>query len=160
MADQSHETFALTRLCDEPSFVPVCAAWAYGLWGSQRPEGTMARAQARFAESLQKDALPLTLVAQANHIPYGMASLWAQDPPSRPDLTPWLASVYVHPFHRGRGIAQALVKGIETQARRLGFSALYLVTEEARRLYEKAGWRMIEPMQSVHGPCHLMVKEL
>ncbi len=160
MADQSYETFALTRLCDEPSFAPVCAAWAYGQWGSQVSGGSLARAQARFAESLQRKVLPVTLVAHTGSIALGMASLWTQDPPARPDLTPWLASVYVHPFHRGRGIAQTLVQGIEDEARRRGFMALYLVTEDASGLYQKLGWRTLEPMESVHGPCDLMTKTL
>jgi len=52
--------------------------------------------------------------------------------------------MYVRPFVRGRGVAQALLKRLEAEARNDGQSVLRLETgdrqEAAMRLYERAGF--------------------
>jgi len=72
--------------------------------------------------------------------PVGTASLARTDLPSRPDLTPWLACVYVEPeFHR-RGYATALVRRVEELARESSVSTLWLFTWTAEALYAGLGW--------------------
>lgn len=70
--------------------------------------------------------------------------LVAQDMTTRPDLSPWLAGVYVSREHRRRGIATSLITRIEAEARSLGSSVLYLYTESAQSLYGHLGWSAIE----------------
>ena len=57
---------------------------------------------------------------------------------------PWLASVFVPPEHRGKGIASALVRTVEEAAKRLGYERLYLFTESATSLYAGLGWQALE----------------
>lgn len=64
------------------------------------------------------------------------------DPPHT--LSPWLASLYVTPEFRQRGIATALVKATENHARGLGFQILHLYTWTAEELYLQCGWRIGE----------------
>ena len=57
---------------------------------------------------------------------------------------PWLASVYVAPEFRRRGIAAHLVGAVEAAARRLGFARIFLYTPSAAPLYARLGWRHLE----------------
>jgi GNAT superfamily N-acetyltransferase len=45
-----------------------------------------------------------------------------------PPRTPWLASLFVHPAMRRRGIASVLIGAAEDLARKNGVSTLYLHT--------------------------------
>ena len=80
--------------------------------------------------------------------PVGTASLRLDDLPDRPDLSPWLAGVYVVPEHRNKGIASALCKRIAAEASRLGIVQLYLCTEDQENLYRKLGWSVHERLKS------------
>lgn len=146
-------------LKNHPDFIPVCAAWAFGQWGCQSG-GSYERAFKRFSEGAQLAKIPLTLVAIEDNKPVGMISLWQQDHEERLDLSPWLASLFVHPFHRKKGIASLLVMALEKEAKRLGFDKIYLVTEESKGLYEKHGWLEMDVVQTNYGTASLMCKEL
>ena len=62
----------------------------------------------------------------------------------RPDLSPWLASLFVVPKHRGRGYGRRLAAHCVDQAQSLGFSTLYLYTHTHPEFYAALGWRVIE----------------
>ena len=77
-----------------------------------------------------------------------------------------LQKLYLIPSERGKGIGRALLRFIEERARELGYRAVYLETHSnlsgALRLYEKAGYRLIErPAGVVHGTMdRFFLKEL
>ena len=66
---------------------------------------------------------------------------------SRLDLPPWLASVYVLPSHRKRGIGAALCRRVAHEARRFGFGRLYLITYDKEDFYKGLGWKEIQRTQ-------------
>lgn len=72
--------------------------------------------------------VPKTFVAMVNNVPVGFVSLIENNVPSRPDLIPWLASLYVHDDFRGNGIGRTLVDRCLVQARVDGHSRLYLLS--------------------------------
>lgn len=146
-------------LANCPQFVGACAAWAYGLWGIHT-DITLQLAVERFRASARIDDIPMTLVASVENKPVGMVSLWANDFSSRPDLTPWLASLYVHPDYRGHGYAQALVKRVEEEARKQGYSWIHLVTGQSESLYDRLGWSVLDRVMEPRGPAVLMRKGL
>ncbi|MFL1464251.1 GNAT family N-acetyltransferase [Roseococcus sp. DSY-14] len=76
--------------------------------------------------------------------PVGTASLVQQDLPSRPDLAPWLAGVFVVPEARGRGHAGRLVGHVEAHAAAAGVRTLWLYTGAADGLYARLGWQVAE----------------
>lgn len=51
-----------------------------------------------------------------------------------------LRSVAVAPAHRGRGLASGLVETLEQEARRLGLTALYLLTDSAEDFFTRRGY--------------------
>jgi GNAT superfamily N-acetyltransferase len=124
-----------------PELIPVCAAWNFGEWGCLYGEHSLESAVKDFTEAASGLRLPATWVCVAEGKPAGMASLSETDHPDRKDLSPWMASVYVHPQFRGRGIAEALCRAVAAGARERGFEEIHLFTGNAAKLYERLGWR-------------------
>ncbi|WP_061796194.1 GNAT family N-acetyltransferase [Serratia ficaria] len=146
-------------LTECPQFADVCAAWAFGEWGSQRG-GSLDRTRQRFLLCAQASEDHLTLMAVDGERPLGMASLWPSDDRQRMDLSPWLAGVFVHPHHRRRGIAQQLEAEIVRQARRRHPPLLHLITDKSEALYAAWGWRPIERRRQDDGEVVVMEKIL
>lgn len=142
----SDSLFEIDYLANKKEHIKACAAWAYGRWGVQKKEGSLDRALNVFSLGAQIDELPLTLVAytKESNLPVAMASLWAHDSEEWPDVTPWIASVYTLYRYRGQGLAGRLIKGLEQEARRLGFKSLYLQSGSAAGLYRKLGYTEME----------------
>jgi GNAT superfamily N-acetyltransferase len=146
-------------LADRPEYAPVCAAWAFGQWGCQTEGKTIETSVQGFSKCAQKNALPLALIALEGKKPAGHIVLCEADCDERPDLTPWMASVFVHPFHRGKGLSLQLIRRAENEAKRLGIQTLYLVTENAKGLYEKCGWKEFDKVQSKFGGISSLMKK-
>jgi GNAT superfamily N-acetyltransferase len=136
--------YVIEYLGDRPEFLPVLARWHHDEWGRLHPCDTVERRAVRMEEHLGKKQIPTTFVALADEKPIGSASLVDYDMEDREDLTPWLASVYVVPEYRRRGIASALVGRVEEEARALGVETLYLFTWDQERLYARLGWSVLE----------------
>lgn len=147
-------------LRDRPDAVPLVAGWELDQWGHHNPSITPAKLEARLREQQPQDAIPTTLLALDDaDTPVGTASLVAEDIQGDP-RTPWLASVYVTPAARGRGIASALVGAVEVMAARLGIERLYLFTPDQQRLYARLGWRKLERTAYRGEEIQVMDKEL
>jgi polyamine oxidase len=65
------------------------------------------------------------------------------DLPGFEALTPWLASLYVVPSARGRGIGSMLVQTVLDAAARLGHEYVHLFTPDQEQYYLDRGWRTI-----------------
>lgn len=143
-----------------PEMIPVCASWTFGHWDCQAAT-TFEETNRLFCDAANDtSSLPLTFVAVANGKPAGMISLRENDFKERTDLSPWLASLYVHPAHRNLGISLLLIEKLETEAERLGYKRLYLTTEDSKSLYEKNGWQEIDRVRTPFGDASLMAKDL
>jgi len=96
--------------------------------------------------SFGPDRIPSTYILLIDGAVAGSVSLLEHDDIGdvRPDLSPWLASLYVEPAHRRLGYGSSLVRNCIEQARRCGCSTLYLYTDTHSRFYERFGWRPIE----------------
>ena len=93
---------------------------------------------------MSADRIPIAFVAldKSDGI-VGTASLVFDDLEGDP-RNPWLASVFVPPSQRRKGVASALIGTVENAAQRLGYSRLYLFTTSAGPLYAGLGWRVLE----------------
>jgi len=76
----------------------------------------------------------------------GGALLIDSDLDLRPELTPWLAGVYVKAEHRGKGVASQLVNRVVEEAAALGVPELYLYTDTSQSLYARLGWQVVEKL--------------
>ena len=114
---------SIVSTSDRPDLVEVTARWRWEEWlrGKESFEDALKRAQRTSAMGL---TIPRTLVLLIDDEPVGTASLTAHDLEERPDLTPWLAGVFVSPHARGRGYAARLVAAVEEEARRASIATL------------------------------------
>ncbi|MBB3332512.1 GNAT superfamily N-acetyltransferase [Halomonas campaniensis] len=125
---------------DSPHLARV-AGWEHDQWGYLSPGETRASRRAELEAECGPGGVPSVFVALHGERPVGTASLVAEDMSDRPDLGPWLASVYVLPEWRGRGIASRLVRRVEAEAREAGIERLWLFTPDQQALYVRLGWR-------------------
>jgi GNAT superfamily N-acetyltransferase len=95
--------------------------------------------------------LPFALVAEIDGQPCGNALVIDNDEPAKPDLSPWLAALWVDEAVRGRGIAGALLDEAARRCAALGVPRLYLVSRPALQdFYTARGWRIVERDVGVH----------
>ena len=134
----------ILRLGQRPDCIEQLAQWHFAQWGDMNPSSTVERRIDRLRGHLEPGRVPQTFVAVDGQRLLGSASLVAADLPARDDLSPWLASVYVDPPFRNRGIGAALVQRVAEEAQALGFSTLYLCTPDRARFYANLGWQVIE----------------
>ena len=154
------EKLTITRTADRPDLVPIVARW---LWHEfwQHDGYTLDQTWAAIAASVALSGPPQTFVLLLGDQPVGTASLATEDLDERPDLTPWLAGVFVVPEARGRGYAARLVAAVEAACQSACISTVWLYTNTAERLYARAGWRVVETVPR-HGkrPVTLMRRNL
>jgi predicted N-acetyltransferase YhbS len=134
----------IAPLVERPDLVAQVAAWGFAEWGHLNPGETLEQRVVRIQGKMNVDRVPVAFVALDDDDDIvGTASLIFDDLEGDP-RNPWLASVFVLPTHRKKGIASALVRTVEEAARRLGYSRLYLFTSTAPDLYAGLGWRALE----------------
>jgi predicted N-acetyltransferase YhbS len=131
-------------LADHLEFVPTLAGWHRRELGHFRPKETLEIRAAKLRAWSGRGQVPSVLVACADDTLLGSAMLVAHDMETRPQWSPWLAGVVVAPEHRRQGIGASLVERVITEARTLGFPALYLYTFSTEQYYTRLGWRFVE----------------
>lgn len=144
---------------ERPDLVPVVARWLWDEW-RRRDGHSFEQTLEAVHESVTARHMPRTFILLADGQPVGTASLAAHDLDDRPDLSPWLADVFVLPAARGRGHAVRLVAAAEAECRAASIPTLWLYTGAAERFYARNGWRTVETIQRVGGRYALMRREL
>lgn len=134
-------------LADHPEYIPELAALHFAEWSFLNPGESLDDKKAYLKSLCGRNGVPTFVIATDGGELVGSASLIARDMDDRPDLTPWLADVFVKPDYRGRGVATSLIQRIESKARSAGVVMLYLYTPDAAKLYQKLGWRIFEECQ-------------
>jgi predicted N-acetyltransferase YhbS len=135
----------IERLAERPDLLPTVAAWIYNEWWTAVDGANVGKLTDQLRAHLIQDQMPLTLVASLERCPVGTATLLAHDVGTEqwPELSPWLAAVYVVPECRHRGIGAALVNAIVAKAMALGMGALYLLTVGREGFYARLGWQVV-----------------
>jgi N-acetylglutamate synthase-like GNAT family acetyltransferase len=136
-------------LADHRSFIPTLARWHHEQWNYLSPGDSVERRIAGLQKHLIKMQIPTTFVAfdtteDDTEIVVASASLVAEDMDTRPELSPWLASVYVATEHRRQGIGSALVRRVVQEAATLDVKRLYLFTPDQEHFYSTLGWTVLE----------------
>ncbi len=127
-------------LADHPGCAWQIGQWMHAAW--PMPGHALADRAALFALCMNRDRVPMTLVAMVDDTLAGTVSLLDRSVASHEHLHPWVASLYVAEPWRHAGLATRLVAGAATAAQRLGLPALYIgVSGAARTHYERHGWQ-------------------
>jgi GNAT superfamily N-acetyltransferase len=142
MQDEGVEsTIRIEHLADHPDTIPTLAAWAKAQWAHWLTDVPVEKIEAAFERRMTPGRIPDTFVALDSDVPVGTASLTEEDLPARRDLSPWLATVYVLPTYRNRGIGSRLVRAVMEEAGDLAVPVLYLYTPDKVSFYRRLGWR-------------------
>lgn len=135
-------------LKDHPDYAPILAFWSFQNWYRERtiPFDTIVKS---YLQRTGDGSLPMAWVALDRGMPVGMASLKENDLWSRKDLNPWLASLYVLPEFRKRGIAGELIRSVVDKTGGLGYGRLHLFVSysegvDIERFYTDRGWSYLE----------------
>ncbi|MCO7247050.1 GNAT family N-acetyltransferase [Halomonas sp. Mc5H-6] len=150
----------LKRLRADNPNAEIVAGWTYESWGHLHPGLTLEQAITRLKAECGQGGVPSIFVAMQGETPVGTASLIADDMSIRPELTPWLASVFVVPEWRGQGIASALVRRVEAEAVENGIEHFYLYTPDQQALYRHLGWQDVESLEYRGEPVTVMSRQL
>jgi GNAT superfamily N-acetyltransferase len=133
------EHLTVEYLAEHRDLVPLIARWHW------RHHGGAGRLdfwiQAHDEEAQGRD-VPTAWVAFLSGQPVGCVSLIRCNMDTYPDLTPWLAALFVIPEMRGGGVGTALTRHCEQSAAALGYATLYLYTETAAAFYGRLGWQV------------------
>jgi predicted N-acetyltransferase YhbS len=137
----------LTRieyLADRPEAAPLLTGWHHREWTNLIPGWSLEEAHAELRTHTGRRQVPTTFVAVEGDRVLGSASLLVADLDGWERLTPWLASVYVLPERRGRGIGRRLVVRAVEEAAALDIATVYLWTAGQREYYSRLGWEFAE----------------
>jgi predicted N-acetyltransferase YhbS len=146
LKNEKADAVDIQLLADHADIVPVIAC-IHLLEMRQGARSNYQLAIDRFSCRLNRQVLPLALVAFADTLPVGTASLVACDLDSYHHLTPWLASFSVAMPYRSLGIGRQLVQQVESIAMHMGYEQLYLYTWTAEKYYHRLGWTVIDTAQ-------------
>jgi predicted N-acetyltransferase YhbS len=144
-SDQASNPDCRTRidyLADHPAAAPLLADWHHREWADLLPGWSLAQALAELRTHMGRRQIPTTLVAIEGDRVIGSASLVVADLDGWEQLTPWLASLYVLPERRGRGVGRRLVARVVDEAAALGVPTVYLWTAGQQAYYARMGWRV------------------
>lgn len=136
--------FTISDLRQRPEFFDSVADRIWRAWWE--PNGhPLEYITGRLKENMLDTPIPLALVAHHSGTFLGTASVIASDLDERPDLTPWVAAVWVEERARGTGIGAALVERATQTCFALGFPCAYLCARpRMTRFYERLGWTILE----------------
>ncbi|HXY54114.1 MAG TPA: GNAT family N-acetyltransferase [Nitrospirota bacterium] len=150
-------------LADHKDVVSIIADWIYDEWFYLYPEMILQDVVSFLRERMNKEQLPLTLVAFEAGEPVGTVSLKMFDMETRGDLSHWLTSLYVAKPWRRRKIGSRLAETAEEKAADLGVCKLFLFTTDASlpgQFYAKLGWIVKETAIYHSYPVIIMEKDL
>jgi GNAT superfamily N-acetyltransferase len=148
----------IAYLRDYPQYIPMVAEWIY----REFPHEFKALSLEEWTKQLHFSQTRgvTTMIVLENAQVLGTATLDIEDLPLRLDLSPWLASVYVPPEYRSRGLGSKLVEQVEHEAKKQGFSRIYLHTYDHEGFYAGRGWGVLERLNYWEKDLVVMVKNL
>ena len=147
----------IVSIKDHPEYVDVVSKWCYNEWLEENADcGIFSEAQ--YKEDIIKNYLrtdtawPVLLVAVLlSGEPCGTVALDGRDMSQRPDLSPWLASLFVSPQFRRRGIGLQLVRGLQDVVRSLpDVHKIHLwvdIGKKQLKMYEECGFAKLEQLR-------------
>jgi predicted N-acetyltransferase YhbS len=141
-----HNEVRIEQLANRSDLLSVVAGWLYHEWWQDIEDASLSTLTDLLRTHLVPDQIPMTLVALLGAQPVGTATLLAHDVGTEqwPQLSPWMAAVYVAPAYRRRGVGARLVDATVAGARAMGTDVLYLLTTEREDFYARLGWQVLD----------------
>ena len=137
----------ISYLADHPEVLGHLAAGFKAQWATHFADQPVEAIKMGFANCCREKGIPLALVAMVGDSFAGTASLREESRTVCPGIGPWLTHLYVEPAFRNRGIGASLIRAVEAEAIRNGFTELHAATARAAPVFERLGWKMIEVVE-------------
>ena len=135
---------AVDFLSNHPDYIKEVASMIYKEFVENTTSKMTFEEAVTFFSHTQKDDLPLTLIALEGEACVGTVSIFENDLKIQGVYKPWLASLYIKPQYRSRGVGQTLIlEGLKV-IKSLGYQELYLKTETASEYYQNRGWKLLQ----------------
>jgi N-acetylglutamate synthase-like GNAT family acetyltransferase len=136
--------FTISDLRQRPEFFDTVADRIWQAWWRDGGH-PLDYISGRLRENMNATPIPFALVAHDGKSFLGTASVIASDLLERPQLTPWVAAVWVEELARRSGVGGALVNRATLDCFALGVGRAYLCARPRRTaFYERLGWSPIE----------------
>jgi GNAT superfamily N-acetyltransferase len=136
--------FTISDLRRRPEFFDTVASRIWQAWW-EAEGASLDYISGRLRENMSEAPIPLALVAHDGGAFLGTASVIASDLAERPNLTPWVAAVWVEEEARSHGIGAALVERAVEDCFALDIARAYLCARPRMlAFYEKLGWTLLE----------------
>jgi GNAT superfamily N-acetyltransferase len=136
--------FTISDLRQRPEFFDTVASRIWQAWW-EADGYPLDHISGRLRENMKDTRIPFALVAHDGEAFLGTASVIASDLAERPQLTPWVAAVWVEEKARRHGIGAALVDRAAQDCFALGIGRAYLCARPRMSpFYEGLGWSVIE----------------
>lgn len=127
-------------------------------WAHLYPVWNAADALREFAAEKDNNGLSATLLAMNKDTFLGSISVCFDDLPGETTLNPWVASFYVLPEHRGRGVGAFLLQGAHELLERHQVPCAYLFTEHTQGYFQRFGWSLLRPGHAHGHPVEIMTR--
>ena len=150
----------IVSLADRKEFISELARLHHAEWKHLNPSLTLEGRAKAIADAAGQEGIPSIFIAVSGSQLVGSAALVRNDMDTKPELSPWLAAVYVKERFRHQGVATSLIARCEDEAVRSNASTWYLYTEFASKLYEKLGWHHMERSEYQGVTVNVMYKKI
>lgn len=139
-----HRSFTISNLRQCPAFFDTVADRIWRAWWE--PGGyPLAYIATRLRENMADTTIPFALVAHDGDRFLGTTSVIESDLEERPQLTPWVAAVWVDEDARRAGVASSLVNRATQDCFALGIKRAWLCSRAQREgFYGGLGWTVAE----------------
>ena len=123
--------------------IPLLSGWHHNEWSYQNQQFGLEERTEQMQKHLCDDFIPSTYVAEEATEVLGSAAIVKHDMEIHLEYSPWLASVFVSPDDREKGIGSELVLHVMSQAKKNNVRNLYLFTPDKELFYSRLGWQII-----------------
>jgi N-acetylglutamate synthase-like GNAT family acetyltransferase len=138
----------------------IVALWQYTEWGSGYEGMLFEHFLSDVKKAIGSHSIPLVFVAMIDNEVIGTASIIENDLPSRNDLNPWLASIFVRKDWRKKGIASALILEAIRHASHLTLGKLFLFTHDRQEFYSQFWFNQVDCTQFMGKKVSIMMRDL
>ena len=130
--------------CDD---LEIIVTWLLDTWG--REKGATREETRDWCLGVIASRVEAMFAAKVDGVAAGVVSMVECDVDHEHGLTPWLATLFVAPEHRGGEVAARLIGTVQGRALVDGYWDLYLYCYEGRLVgyYEAAGWRALRSFE-------------
>jgi RimJ/RimL family protein N-acetyltransferase len=130
-------------LIDHAEVIPTLAQWFRLEWSDYYAKRTLVDIEQDFRSDLNRDKLPIRLIAFQDDVPVGTIVLRERVSETHLQYQPGLGGLYVAISHRGQGIGTELVQAGMATADELGIQTLYATTHVAGGILKRLGWKQL-----------------